>query len=161
MLYWNNPSSSISNLVLYPRSSFGGKIIFVLGLIWFNQESTESIFLQDADAPRTQPARRSGPPATPGNVGTLGTSAWIACYGASAWIAYVDASVRTAPASWRWLREGPLEALLHRDAQSARKFLASPGAARRVQNWGEVSGERGGVGGRGGIKRRTRKGQHG
>ena len=30
MLYQNTPSSSIPNLVLYPRSAFKGKIIFVL-----------------------------------------------------------------------------------------------------------------------------------
>ena len=31
MLYLNTSPSSISNLVLYPRSAFGRKIIFVLG----------------------------------------------------------------------------------------------------------------------------------
>ena len=36
MLYLNTPSSSISNLVLYPRSAFGKEIIFVLGSIQFN-----------------------------------------------------------------------------------------------------------------------------
>ena len=45
MLYWNTPPSSISNLVLYPQSSLGGKIIFVLGSIWFNRESIGIRFL--------------------------------------------------------------------------------------------------------------------
>ena len=45
MLYWNNLSISISNLVLYTRSAFGRKILFLLGLIWFNRESMDSRFL--------------------------------------------------------------------------------------------------------------------
>ena len=45
MLHWNIPPSNISNLVLYLPSTFGGKIIFVLGSIRFNQESMDSIFL--------------------------------------------------------------------------------------------------------------------
>ena len=45
MIYLSTPSSSISNLVLYPRSAFGGKMIFVLGSIRFNLESTDSRFL--------------------------------------------------------------------------------------------------------------------
>ena len=45
MLYWNTPSSSISNFILYPHSAFGREIIFVLGSIRFNRESIDSIFL--------------------------------------------------------------------------------------------------------------------
>ena len=45
MLYWNTTPSSISNLVLYPRSALGGEIIFVLGSIRFNWESIDSRFL--------------------------------------------------------------------------------------------------------------------
>ena len=45
MLFENTSSRSISNLVLYPRSGFGGKI-FVLGSIRFNRESVDSRFLQ-------------------------------------------------------------------------------------------------------------------
>ena len=33
MLYLNTPPSSVSNLVLYPCSVFGGEIIFVIGSI--------------------------------------------------------------------------------------------------------------------------------
>ena len=44
MLFGNTASKSISNLVLYPRSGFGGKI-FVLGSIRFNRESVDSRFL--------------------------------------------------------------------------------------------------------------------
>ena len=47
MLFGNTSSRIISNLVLYPRSGFGGKI-FVLGLIRFNQESVDSRFLHCA-----------------------------------------------------------------------------------------------------------------
>ena len=46
MLYYNTPPSSISNLVLYPRSAFGRKIIFVLRSIIFNRESMDSRLLQ-------------------------------------------------------------------------------------------------------------------
>ena len=45
MLFGNTSSMSISNLVLYPCSVFGGKI-FVLGSIRFNQKSIDSRFLQ-------------------------------------------------------------------------------------------------------------------
>ena len=45
MIYLNTPSISISNLVLYPRSEFDGKVIFVLGSIRLNQESMDSRFL--------------------------------------------------------------------------------------------------------------------
>ena len=45
MLFGNTSSRSISNLVLYPRSGFGGKI-FVLGSIRFNRKSIDSRFLQ-------------------------------------------------------------------------------------------------------------------
>ena len=45
MLYLNNPPSSISNFALYPCSTFGGGIIFVLGSIRFNWESMDIIFL--------------------------------------------------------------------------------------------------------------------
>ena len=44
MLFGNTSSRSISNLVLYPRSGFGGET-FVLGSIRFNQESIYSRFL--------------------------------------------------------------------------------------------------------------------
>ena len=46
MLYWNTPPNSISNLVMYPRSALGGKIIFMIRLIRFNLESIDSRFLQ-------------------------------------------------------------------------------------------------------------------
>ena len=58
MLYLNTPSSSISNLVLYPRSAFGGEIIFVIGSIRFNWESMDSIFLQLAAVRRPQGCHR-------------------------------------------------------------------------------------------------------
>ena len=45
MIYWNTPPSSISNLVLYPRSALDRKIIFLLGSIRFNWESIDSRFL--------------------------------------------------------------------------------------------------------------------
>ena len=45
MLYRNTTSSSISDLVLYPRSEFGREMIWVLGSIWFNGESKNSRFL--------------------------------------------------------------------------------------------------------------------
>ena len=54
MLYWNTPSSSISNLVLYPRSAFCGTIIFVIGSIRFNRESMDSRFLHNGPANRLQ-----------------------------------------------------------------------------------------------------------
>ena len=61
MLYRNNNSSSISNLVLYPRSGFGGKI-FVLGSIRFNRESIDSRFLHKQQRRnneyQTSPAKR-------------------------------------------------------------------------------------------------------
>ena len=44
MLFGNTSSRNIPNLVLYPRSGFGGKI-FVLGSIRFNRESIDSRFL--------------------------------------------------------------------------------------------------------------------
>ena len=47
MLYWNTPPSIILNLVLYPRSTLGGKIISVLGSIQFNGESMEIRSLHD------------------------------------------------------------------------------------------------------------------
>ena len=45
MIYLNTPPSSISNLVLYPCSAFGVKIIFVPGSILFNPESIDIRFL--------------------------------------------------------------------------------------------------------------------
>ena len=45
MLYWNTPPSSISNLIMYPLSALGTKIIFVTGLIRFNRESIGGRFL--------------------------------------------------------------------------------------------------------------------
>ena len=37
-------------MVLYPRSEFGGKIIFMLGLIKFNQELIDIRFLQEVSS---------------------------------------------------------------------------------------------------------------
>ena len=45
MIYWNTPSSSISNLFLYPCSAFGGEIVFVLRSIRFNWEWMGNILL--------------------------------------------------------------------------------------------------------------------